>query len=178
MTKKLWLKICSTNNLVIPSLRGNRAGVCGLLRTIAYTWAWQVLWTEFLWVLIKYMSWFRNGTSNSLSSPRLSKPTHLPPFPIHWDGIENWRHKRQRSGVQERTIYWKKKWDNKMSSNSNNTNDRGYKKSNFSHWEFSHGEKNQPNNRKHHVLSIGRNPSSLNKCPFPLPPAMTWGGSE
>lgn len=56
-----------------------------------------------------------------LSSPPLLRVT----------GEQNWRHKRWRSWVKVRTIYWKQAWDKKRNSNSNNTNDRVHKKRNM-----------------------------------------------
>lgn len=84
------------------------------------------------------MSWFRNATA-LFSSPTQTFQTTLPlahslfclfcPFsPTRRMTRENCWHKRQRSEIEIRTIYWKHQWDKKINSGNNNINNKEYPK--------------------------------------------------
>lgn len=75
--------------------------------------------------------WFWNDI---LQFCKLTKTTCWSPSPLHPDcsRVRNWQHKRQGLWVEVRTIYLKQQWHKKINSSCNNTNNRGYKKSNFS----------------------------------------------
>lgn len=58
-------------------------------------------------------------------------------FLLGQTGVANWRHKRWRSWVKIRTIYWNQQWAKKRKSNSNNTNDSAQGKEHYcSPWKL------------------------------------------
>lgn len=76
----------------------------------------------------------RNGTPQ-FSAPTKTFQNHIAafspmfpaPFPLQWYGVENWRHKRQRSSAKIRTIYWKQQCEKRMSSNNKKLIKKVYK---------------------------------------------------
>lgn len=76
------------------------------------------------------LSWFRSDTvqfrvsKTTLPLPCFPPLSFFPPPPPAAAEEESWRHKRQKSRVEVRTIYWKCQWDKKTNGKNKNIDNK------------------------------------------------------
>lgn len=99
----------------------------------------------------QYVIIYKNCHSLSvvLTVPTETLPNHIPlshpPLSLlGQDGVGNWRHRRWRSQVKIRTIYWKHQLDKKTKSYSNNISFKSIQKEGHSHSKMTDSDPDRP----------------------------------